>query len=80
MIDLDGLKLADLSAVKLNEAGEVEGAAELMAALKESKPYLFQQKQNSSSPNDPPRKDPPAAKKATEMTREEYAAARKQFR
>ena len=30
MIDLDGLKLADLSSVKLTEAGEVEGAEALM--------------------------------------------------
>lgn len=41
MVDLDGLKLADLSAVKLDEKGEVVGALELMTSLKEAKPYLF---------------------------------------
>ena len=41
MVDLDGLKLADLSKVKLNDAGEVEGADALMTELKKSKPYLF---------------------------------------
>ena len=41
MIDLDALKLADLSMVTLNDAGELEGADVLMAELKEAKPYLF---------------------------------------
>jgi hypothetical protein len=41
MHDLDGLKLADLSGVKLDHNGDVEGADALIAALKESKPYLF---------------------------------------
>ena len=80
MVDLDGLKLADLSNIKINDAGEVEGATELMEALKKSKPYLFGSTQNSSTPGTPPNPKPPAAKKATEMTPEEYAAARKQFK
>lgn len=80
MVDLDGLKLADLTKVKINDAGEVEGAAELMDELKKSKPYLFGSTQNSSTPNTPPGSKPPAAKKATEMTDEEYAKARAQFK
>lgn len=80
MVDLDGLKLADLSKVKINEAGEVEGATELMEELKKAKPYLFAATQNSSTPGTPPNPKPPAAKKATDMTVEEYAAARKQFK
>jgi hypothetical protein len=80
MVDLDGLKLADLSKVKINDTGEVEGAAELMEELKKSKPFLFSATQHSSSPNNPPNPKPPVAKKATEMTDEEYAAARKQFK
>ncbi len=80
MVDLDGLKLADLSKVKINEAGEVEGAAELMDELKKAKPYLFTATQHSSTPGNKPDPKPPAAKKATEMTDEEYAAARKQFK
>jgi len=80
MVDLDGLKLADLSKVKINEAGEVEGAAELMEELKKGKPYLFGSTQNSSTPGNPPNPKPPGAKKASEMTAEEYAAARKQFK
>ena len=80
MVDLDGLKLADLSSIKINDAGEVEGAAELMEELKKGKPYLFGATQNSSTPGNPPNPKPPAAKKATEMTAEEYAAARKQIK
>jgi hypothetical protein len=49
MVDLDGLKLADLSKVKLTENGDVEGATELFAALKKDKPYLFGAAQGNSS-------------------------------
>lgn len=75
MVDLDGLKLADLSSVKLNEAGEVEGAEELMASLKKAKPYLFGSP-NSSTPGAPPAPKPPEIKKATEMSLEEYRQAK----
>jgi len=75
MVDLDGLKLADLSNVKLNEAGEVEGADALMEELKKAKPYLFGTANTSHSGSTPP-KDPPSTKKATEMSKEEYAKAK----
>ena len=41
MIDLDGLKLADLSKVTLEADGAVKGAEELVAQLKKEKLYLF---------------------------------------
>ena len=76
MIDLDGLKLADLSKVKLDaETGEVVGADELMVAMKKSKPYLFGVA-NSSTSGDPPNPASQKPKKATEMSKEEYAAAK----
>lgn len=75
MVDTDGLKLADLSKVKLNDQGEVEGADELMTDLKKAKPYLFGAA-STSNPTNPPPKDPPTAKKASEMTDAEYAAAK----
>jgi hypothetical protein len=40
LVDLDALALADTS----KDDGTARGAAELVAALKEAKPYLFQQK------------------------------------
>lgn len=80
MVDLDGLKLADLSTVKLKEDGSIEGAEAMLKALKEAKPYLFGATQNSSPPGTPPSPKPPTAKNAKDMTPEEYAIARKQFK
>ena len=80
MIDLDGLKLADLSGVKLKDDGTIDGADAMLEALKKSKPYLFGAGQSSSPPGTPPSSKPPAAKLAKDMTPEEYKAARKQFK
>jgi hypothetical protein len=78
MVDLDGLKLADLSTVKL-EGDDVNGAEEVIAALKEAKPYLFGKPgSGTSDPAKPPPKpgdDKPKA--ARDMTKEEYAAAKR---
>ena len=41
IVDLDGLRLADLDALSVNDAGEVQGAKEVIASLRERKPYLF---------------------------------------
>ena len=54
MVNLDGLKLLDLSAVRLDEGGEVEGAAALMSQLRRGKPWLFGQASTSSSAAPPP--------------------------
>jgi hypothetical protein len=75
MVDLDGLKLADLSTVKINKDGEVEGAAEMMEALKKAKPYLFGAASTSTTQR-PPTSDKPKPKLATQMTKEEYQAAK----
>jgi uncharacterized membrane protein YqiK len=80
MRDLDGLKLADLSSVKLNDKGEVEGADALLAALKEGKPYLFGEPPKSTTTNVSTQTPKPAdtvTKKASEMTEDEYRAALK---
>jgi hypothetical protein len=75
MVDLDGLKLADLSKVKLNDAGDVEGADELMAEMKKAKPYLFGAASTSHTGN-PPKAGDPKTKTAAEMTDAEYAVAK----
>ena len=49
MVDLDGLKLADLSAVTLDDRGAVVGAAAVMAALRRAKPWLFGAANSSST-------------------------------
>ncbi len=75
MVDLDGLKLADLSTVRINKDGEVEGATELMEALKKAKPYLFGTATTSTTATPPP-SNKPKPKLVTEMTKEEYAQAK----
>jgi hypothetical protein len=55
IVDLDALALADLSGVKLNDNGEIEGAEAALDALKKSKPYLFAQ--TTASTQQPPKGD-----------------------
>lgn len=75
MVDLDGLKLADLSSIKIDEKGDVQGAAELLTALKESKPYLFKEPSSSTShTGEPPPKKKPEPFDARKATPEERAA------
>jgi hypothetical protein len=71
MIDLDGLQLADLSAVKLNDKGEVEGGTAAIEALKKAKPYLFGAT-STSTPGNPPRPAPNAGAKVVDLSPEEY--------
>jgi hypothetical protein len=54
MHDLDGLKLADLSGLTIDENGGVAGAAELIQYLKENKAYLFKEvNSTTTNPNLP---------------------------
>lgn len=75
MIDLDGLKLIDPSRVAANDAGELQSADTLMAELRREKPWLFASPSSSSRAAVPPAR-PVRSKLATEMTAEEYRAAR----
>jgi hypothetical protein len=75
MIDLDGLRMLDTRALKLDSKGEVEGVAAVMAELKRSKPYLFQPATTTSLSSAPPYA-PPSEKRATAMTHDEWQAAR----
>ncbi len=76
IVDLDGLKLADTSAVTLDERGEVVGAAVLVGALRRAKPWLFGVA-SSSSVAGVPLAAVVRAKSATEMSHAEWQAARK---
>ncbi|HTW29537.1 MAG TPA: hypothetical protein VME92_20600 [Acetobacteraceae bacterium] len=75
MVDLDGLKLVDLSKLRVSESGEVEGAAMVMHNLRRSKPWLFGGASSSSAAAPPP-STPPRQKLATEMNEDEWRAAR----
>lgn len=75
MVDLDGLKLIDLSAVRLGSDDNIVGGRKLMDDLRRNKPWLFGVT-SSSSAAIAPASQPVRHKTALEMTDEEYAAAR----
>ena len=76
MIDLDGLKLLDLSEVRLNGQGEVADGGAVLAKLKRAKPWLFGGPASSSAAANPPRPEPPRTRHANELSHEEWLAAR----
>jgi hypothetical protein len=78
MIDLDGLKLADASALVLGEDGVVHGAAALVAELRRAKPWLFTAGSSSWAAAAPPAA-PPRPRLATEMSVAEWRAARSEL-
>lgn len=75
MVDLDGLKLLDVSAITLSETGEVADAAGHMQRLKRAKPWLFGGSSSSVAAH-PPRPEPPRQRHASELSHEEWMAAR----
>ena len=76
MVDLDGVRLLDASGLVLGPDG-LEGAAELVARMREAKPWLFGRGgASSSSAGRAPRAAPPKARTAMEMSEEEWRAAR----
>ncbi len=76
MVDLDGLKLLDLSDVRLNQAGDVVDGAAILARLKRTKPWLFGTPASTSAAANPPRPEPPRTRHANELSRDEWLAAR----
>ena len=74
MVDLDGLKMLDLSGVKLDEKGEVVGAEEMIEAAKKAKPFLFGAAKSGST-EAPPKPGETTPKLAKNMTPEERKAA-----
>lgn len=79
MVDLDGLKLADLSKVKLNDAGEIEGADALMEEMKKTKSYLFSSTTSTSNTDPKPKPSDNKPKKVSEMTEAERKAEEKRL-
>jgi hypothetical protein len=75
MIDLDGLKLIDLSEVRLDENDKVVGGRKIMADLRRTKPWLFGVASTSSAAT-APASQPVRQKTAMDMTEAEYTAAR----
>jgi hypothetical protein len=75
MVDIDGLKLADLAEITIDNDGNVRGAAALIGRLRRDKPWLFPV-QSSSSAAGVPAHTPNRPKLATEMNLEEWREAR----
>lgn len=75
LIDVDALKLIDPASLKLDDEGNLENASKLMSEFKRNKPYLFGGSNSSTTAVLPPT-TPPAAKRATQMTHDEWQAAR----
>ena len=75
MVDLDGLKLIDLSSVRLGDDDQIIGARKIMDDLRKNKPWLFPGL-SSSTPALAPASQPVRQKTALEMSDDEYIAAR----
>ena len=80
IVDLDGLKLLDTTAVKVGEDGTVSIPDKFFAKAKEAKPYLFSQTGAQTGTTASTAKAPPASdtgpKDAKAMSSAEYAAAK----
>ncbi len=74
MIDMDGLKLIDTTAVTIDEDGEVKIPDGFFKAAKEAKPWLFGAVSSTSSTQEPPQKQQPGPKPASEWTPAERTA------
>jgi hypothetical protein len=75
MVDLDGLKLLDVSAIRLDGDDKIVGGRKIMEDLRRNKPWLFAGR-SSSNTSAAPESQPVRQKTALEMTDEEYATAR----
>ena len=76
MVDLDGLKLLDISEFTLDRHGDVAGAEGILAGLKRAKPWLFGQGASSSAAAHAPRPEPPRTRHANELSHDEWLTAR----
>ena len=74
ILDLDDLKLMDVSGMKVDKDGNVTGAAELIKVFKEAKPYKFKEVTSTSSTVTKPKVEDGKVKKVSEMTEEERVA------
>lgn len=54
LVDMEALGLLDLSSVKFNDKGELEGVDALFEEAKKSKPYLFGAQNTGSTEKKPP--------------------------
>lgn len=77
MVDLDGIKLLDLSRVRLSETGELEGVDEIISAARRERPWLFGDARTSNTAPPPRPREARDTRDARQMTAKEYAEAKK---
>ncbi len=75
IVDLDALKLLDSAGVTIGEDGHPIGVEDHIARFKAAKPWLFVGRSSTNTAN-PPRSQPIKLRSATEMSEDEYHAAR----
>jgi hypothetical protein len=74
-VDLDALKLFDVSALRLDDDDRIVDDTTIMVEFRGSRPWLFRSA-FSSSPSVAPTSQPVRHKPVTEISDAEYAAAR----
>jgi hypothetical protein len=81
IVDVDGIKLADLSSLSIDENNVLQGASEVISSLKESKPYLFKKGESSTTYHKQPPK--PSSDRtpvdATQLSGDEYRSQLKKM-
>jgi hypothetical protein len=76
MVDLDGLKLLDLDQIAVDQNGDIVEISAIFGKLKRAKPWLFGGGASSSAAAHAPRPEPPRPRQASELSHEEWLAAR----
>ncbi len=76
MIDLDGLKLIDADDLDVSETGELKDVKAVLEDMRVKKPWLFSRSGYSSSAQHVPRPTAPKIRHASELSHEEWLAAR----
>ena len=74
ILDLDDLKLMDVSGLKVDDEGNVTGADALIKAFKEAKPYKFKELSSTSATTQTPKADAGKPKKVSDMNKDEVRA------
>ena len=74
ILDLDDLKLMDVSTLKVDENGNVIGADVLIKSFKEAKPYKFKELTSTSATTQTPKADTGKPKKVSDMEETEVKA------
>jgi hypothetical protein len=79
--DIEDVKLADFSAIKVDKNGDVAGVEEALIALKEKKPYLFGEVTTSRSIGsaEPAPQSKYSSDEVAKMSKAEYAAYEADF-